>query len=228
MATHSSVLAWRIPRTEEPGGLQVHIGWQGVRHDLSDLARMHACVCVPLFLLLFVWFCTYHLSSVHFLFLVYFLFLCICLNHLQAITNGLWNLGSHQRLGLGLQSGSAKSGTLDCQRTHDPREYKLVRTPTKAASCIQNLAPPNCWQHQVWEASPKQQARQKLKPNQQTGFPQTPQNIRLYTSLSIRGKKLSSSHQNAEASPPNTNLHNYTTTGPTSPTGGRNQKEEEI
>jgi len=102
MATHSSVLAWRIPRTEEPGGLQVHIGWQGVRHDLSDLARMHACVCVPLFLLLFVWFCTYHLSSVHFLFLVYFLFLCICLNHLQAITNGLWNLGSHQRLGLGL------------------------------------------------------------------------------------------------------------------------------
>ena len=22
MATHSSVLAWRIPRTEEPGGLQ--------------------------------------------------------------------------------------------------------------------------------------------------------------------------------------------------------------
>ena len=24
MATHSSILAWRIPRTEEPGGLQVH------------------------------------------------------------------------------------------------------------------------------------------------------------------------------------------------------------
>jgi len=22
MATHSSILAWRIPRTEEPGGLQ--------------------------------------------------------------------------------------------------------------------------------------------------------------------------------------------------------------
>ena len=32
MATHSSILAWRIPWTEEPGGLQ-SIGSQGVRHD---------------------------------------------------------------------------------------------------------------------------------------------------------------------------------------------------
>ena len=32
MATHSSILAWRIPRTEEPGGLQ-SMGLQRVRHD---------------------------------------------------------------------------------------------------------------------------------------------------------------------------------------------------
>ena len=32
MATHSSTLAWRIPWTEEPGGLQ-SMGWQRVRHD---------------------------------------------------------------------------------------------------------------------------------------------------------------------------------------------------
>ena len=32
MATHSSVLAWRIPRTKEPGGLQ-SVGSQRVRHD---------------------------------------------------------------------------------------------------------------------------------------------------------------------------------------------------
>ena len=32
METHSSVLAWRIPRTEEPGGLQ-SIGSQRVEHD---------------------------------------------------------------------------------------------------------------------------------------------------------------------------------------------------
>ena len=32
MATHSSVLAWRIPWTEEPGGLQ-SMGFQRIGHD---------------------------------------------------------------------------------------------------------------------------------------------------------------------------------------------------
>ena len=34
MATHSSILAWRIPRTEEPGGLP-SIGSHRVRHSLK-------------------------------------------------------------------------------------------------------------------------------------------------------------------------------------------------
>ena len=38
MATHSSILAWRIPWTEDPSGLQ-SIGSQRVRHDWSDLAH---------------------------------------------------------------------------------------------------------------------------------------------------------------------------------------------
>ena len=33
MATHSSILAWKIPQTEEPGGLQ-SMGLQRVRRDL--------------------------------------------------------------------------------------------------------------------------------------------------------------------------------------------------
>ena len=32
MAAHSSILAWRIPWMEEPGGLQ-SMGWQRVGHD---------------------------------------------------------------------------------------------------------------------------------------------------------------------------------------------------
>ena len=32
MATHSRILAWKIPQTEEPGGLQ-SMGLQRVRHD---------------------------------------------------------------------------------------------------------------------------------------------------------------------------------------------------
>ena len=37
MATHSSVLAWRIPGMGEPGGL-LSMGLHRVRHDWSDLA----------------------------------------------------------------------------------------------------------------------------------------------------------------------------------------------
>ena len=37
MATHSSVLAWRIPGTGEPGGL-LSMGSHRVGHDPSDLA----------------------------------------------------------------------------------------------------------------------------------------------------------------------------------------------
>ena len=37
MATHSSILAWRIPWAEEPGGLQ-SLGSQRVRHDKNKKA----------------------------------------------------------------------------------------------------------------------------------------------------------------------------------------------
>ena len=41
MATHSSVLAWRIPGTGEPGGL-LSMGSHRVGHDWSDLAAIAA------------------------------------------------------------------------------------------------------------------------------------------------------------------------------------------
>ena len=40
MAPHSSILAWEIPQTEEPGGIQ-SMGSQRVGHNWSDLARTH-------------------------------------------------------------------------------------------------------------------------------------------------------------------------------------------
>ena len=57
MRTHSSILAWRIPRTEKPGGLQ-SAGLHRVRHDWSNLAHntrkyvyvyayICKCMCVP-------------------------------------------------------------------------------------------------------------------------------------------------------------------------------------
>ena len=39
MATHSSILAWRIPWTEEPGRLQ-SMGLQRVRHDYILLDKI--------------------------------------------------------------------------------------------------------------------------------------------------------------------------------------------
>ena len=40
IATHSSILAWRIPWTEKPGGLQ-SMGSQRVRHDLTTEQQQH-------------------------------------------------------------------------------------------------------------------------------------------------------------------------------------------
>ena len=40
MATHSSILAWKIPWTEEPGGLQ-SMGSHRVGHNLSNLTHRH-------------------------------------------------------------------------------------------------------------------------------------------------------------------------------------------
>ena len=45
MATHSSVLAWRIPGTEEPSGLP-SMGSCRVGHDCSDLAAVAAAVTI--------------------------------------------------------------------------------------------------------------------------------------------------------------------------------------
>ena len=40
MKTHPSILAWEIPWTEEPAGLQ-STGWQRVEHNWGDLVCMH-------------------------------------------------------------------------------------------------------------------------------------------------------------------------------------------
>ena len=46
MATHSSILAWKVPWTEKPGRLTVH-GVARVRHDLvtkTHIADLPCCV----------------------------------------------------------------------------------------------------------------------------------------------------------------------------------------
>ena len=45
MATHSSILAWRIPGTADPGGLP-SMGSHRVWHDWSDLATAAALILI--------------------------------------------------------------------------------------------------------------------------------------------------------------------------------------
>ena len=55
MEAHSSVLAWRIPETGEPGGLP-SIGLHRVEHDWSDLAAAAAYTYVIVLLVSQFWF----------------------------------------------------------------------------------------------------------------------------------------------------------------------------
>ena len=54
MATHSSVLAWRIPGTGEPGGLP-STGSRRVGHDWSDLAAAAAYINIYICIYIFNW-----------------------------------------------------------------------------------------------------------------------------------------------------------------------------
>ena len=45
MATHSSILAWEIPWTEDPGGLQ-SLGSQEVGYNLGPNYHHHIYVCM--------------------------------------------------------------------------------------------------------------------------------------------------------------------------------------
>ena len=48
LATHSSTLAWEVPWTEEPGGLQ-SMGSQRVRHDLAMVRQILSPPPSPVF-----------------------------------------------------------------------------------------------------------------------------------------------------------------------------------
>ena len=79
MATHSSILAWRISWTEESGRLQ-YIRSQRVRHDWSDLAwhmtwDTKNFTCFPKRVLIHI--CFSHSLAINFLIIFYYKFMII-------------------------------------------------------------------------------------------------------------------------------------------------------
>ena len=54
MAIHSSILAWRIPWTKEPGGLESK-GSRRVTHDLATKPpQNYICVCVKMCVYIYI------------------------------------------------------------------------------------------------------------------------------------------------------------------------------
>ena len=96
MATHSSVLAWRIPGTVEPGGLP-SVGSHRVGHDWSDLAAVF-----------------------HYKYVAHLLYLLICEEHLGSfhvfaiVNSAAVNIGVHASLWVTVLSGYIpRSGLVD-------------------------------------------------------------------------------------------------------------------
>ena len=77
MATHSSVLAWRIPGTGEPGGLS-SMGSHRVGHDWSDLAAAAGFYPLSIFNWVIGLFLTYLLAFLMEFWLWDFCLLCVC------------------------------------------------------------------------------------------------------------------------------------------------------
>ena len=65
MTTHSSILAWKIPRTEEPGGLW-STGLQRVRHNCSVLGCMRVYLATEL-----LFYGSHHIWGLGFIFYFY-------------------------------------------------------------------------------------------------------------------------------------------------------------
>ena len=87
------------------------------------------CVYIPSLLLVFAWFCVYHLSGLSFV----PCFSAFLLTPFISITNCLWNLSSLARdWALSLWSGSANNKTLDCQKTPNWRSINWWKLPQRS------------------------------------------------------------------------------------------------
>ena len=64
MATLSSVLAWEIPWTEEPGRLTAH-GWQRVRNDLATKPPLHIYIYICIHMYTHTYICIHMYTHIH-------------------------------------------------------------------------------------------------------------------------------------------------------------------
>ena len=115
---------------------------------------------IPLFSLLFAWFCNYHLSGVCLWFLIFSYFLSSHLMNKKPLVESLF-LTRDQALSLWSESTDSKF--LDHKRTN-PREYQIVRIHTKETLEY------NTWHHPTlssilcWTLHPKNKQNKNKNP----------------------------------------------------------------
>ena len=133
---------------------------------------------IPLFSLLFAWFCNYHLSGVCLWFLIFSYFLSSHLMNKKPLVESLFLTRGQA---LKLWSGSTDSKTLDYQRTN-PREYQIVKTHTRKPLDYKTQHHPTTGST-LGRRAHLNNRKQRCKPDhQQTGLPS-------YSALPIRGKE---------------------------------------
>ena len=74
MTTHSSVLAWRIPWTEETGGLQ-SVGLPRVGHNGSDLSQVDIYIHINIYVDIYAYILKLNCDT--YIFIVYTYIKCI-------------------------------------------------------------------------------------------------------------------------------------------------------
>ena len=103
MATHSSVLAWRIPGTGEPGGLP-SMGSQRVGHDWSDLAAAAAGLnedIIPWSKQLFLYLWQFITFIVYWLFLFWVMFQAVSIGIITGESHtGQYYIGLFAKIGM--------------------------------------------------------------------------------------------------------------------------------
>ena len=86
---HSSILAWKTPWIEEPGGLQSMVS-RRVRHDLTKPMYPNVCVCT-----IYIYICMY-------VYIYIYISHCMCMSHIYVCVPLLsfidFNLSKHYNL----------------------------------------------------------------------------------------------------------------------------------
>ena len=115
MATHSSVPAWRIPGTGEPGGLPP-MGSHRVGHNWSNLAAAAASICQSQSPSVCAWVCVC-------------VCVCVCV-HTHSMPCSMWDLSSATKDWIrALCSGSVESEPLDRQGSSQSPSLPLPHFP---------------------------------------------------------------------------------------------------